>query len=126
MVTASHNPKRDNGFKVYWGNGAQIIPPHDSNISHHIQENMKPWQAFDLNGVPSHPLAKDVTDEVTDAYFTAIRSLSTRHDLNASSTVKTAYTGTYLTQIPPLFIFTSLLTSNSYAWCWSEMDSSFF
>ena len=33
MVTASHNPKMDNGFKVYWGNGSQIIPPHDIEIA---------------------------------------------------------------------------------------------
>ncbi|OLQ94196.1 phosphoglucomutase [Vibrio ponticus] len=36
VVTASHNPPEYNGFKVYWENGAQIIPPHDSGIAHHI------------------------------------------------------------------------------------------
>jgi len=36
VVTASHNPPEYNGFKVYWENGAQIIPPHDSGIAAEI------------------------------------------------------------------------------------------
>jgi len=37
VVTASHNPPQYNGYKVYWENGAQIIPPHDSGIAAKIE-----------------------------------------------------------------------------------------
>ncbi len=40
MVTASHNPPQDNGYKVYWGNGAQIIPPHDTGIAEAIDADL--------------------------------------------------------------------------------------
>lgn len=38
VVTASHNPPEYNGFKVYWENGAQIIPPHDAGIAEKIEQ----------------------------------------------------------------------------------------
>ncbi|ODV92184.1 hypothetical protein CANCADRAFT_30426 [Tortispora caseinolytica NRRL Y-17796] len=55
MITASHNPAQDNGYKVYWENASQIIPPHDSNIAKCITENLKPltWDkgAADIMGI---------------------------------------------------------------------------
>ena len=46
MVTASHNPKADNGFKLYGSNGCQIIPPHDTGIASAILESLKPMHNY--------------------------------------------------------------------------------
>jgi phosphoglucomutase len=37
MITASHNPKEYNGFKVYWNDGAQLVPPHDVKVVEHAR-----------------------------------------------------------------------------------------
>jgi phosphoglucomutase len=51
MVTASHNPKDDNGYKVYGSNGCQINTPEDEAISAMIKKNLVPrtWAIPDLN-----------------------------------------------------------------------------
>ncbi|KAK6459751.1 Phosphoglucomutase/phosphomannomutase [Scheffersomyces xylosifermentans] len=81
MVTASHNPARDNGYKVYYGNGCQIIPPHDEGIAESIDKNLKPWleeKVWDitgnfLRGIQSKLLVP-VKDEVSGKYIEAISS----------------------------------------------------
>lgn len=81
MVTASHNPAKDNGYKVYYGNGCQIIPPHDVGIAASIDQNLKPWldrKVWDIKdnfqkGLESAKL-KSVKPELTDAYVEAVTS----------------------------------------------------
>lgn len=93
MVTASHNPKQDNGFKVYWSNGAQIIPPHDANISAAIEANLEPWQLYDIGAVVEDGNACDVTDIVAEAYFEQITKMCLRKAKNPKSPLRVAYTG---------------------------------
>ena len=38
IITASHNPKEYNGYKAYWDDGAQMIPPHDANTIKYVNE----------------------------------------------------------------------------------------
>jgi len=53
QITASHNPKDDNGYKLFGSSGAQIIPPMDSDIEDSILKNLSPWKSalecLDLN-----------------------------------------------------------------------------
>jgi phosphoglucomutase/phosphomannomutase len=72
MITASHNPKEYNGYKVYWQDGAQILSPHDQNILAHIK-------AIDGFSSPlkSNPDLIHVIDETLDnSYLDAIRPLA--------------------------------------------------
>ena len=68
VVTASHNPPADNGYKVFLGDGAQIVPPHDTGISARIDE-IDPV-AVDL-APHDHPLIESVGSELIDAYIAA-------------------------------------------------------
>lgn len=80
MVTASHNPAKDNGYKVYYGNGCQIIPPHDLGIAAKIEQNLVPWsklvwevkQNF-ARGIESGKL-KSVKGELTEWYAEVVAS----------------------------------------------------
>ena len=70
MITASHNPPQDNGYKLYLGDGAQIVPPVDGAISAHIDA---------VGSVSSLPLADDpiavLDDKVVEAYLDGAMAL---------------------------------------------------
>lgn len=72
MVTASHNPPQDNGYKVYLGDGAQIVPPHDTGISAQIDLAPEEVPVAD----PDDPLISTLGDEVLEAYLAAVRRAS--------------------------------------------------
>jgi len=77
MVTASHNPPEYNGYKVYWGNGAQIIPPHDAGIAASI-EKVEPADQVKLlreRDARAQKLWSDLGEEMEDAYLRAIATL---------------------------------------------------
>ncbi|MSZ75893.1 MAG: phospho-sugar mutase [Actinobacteria bacterium] len=64
MVTASHNPPEDNGYKVYLGDGSQIVPPADAEIARRIAEVGA--QADIVRGGPGRVLGEDLVDRYLD------------------------------------------------------------
>jgi phosphomannomutase len=70
VVTASHNPPQDNGYKVYLGDGSQIVPPADTEISARIDEVAK----HNLDDVPRSGRYEVLGEELVDAYVDRIAS----------------------------------------------------
>uniref|UniRef100_A0A8C4RRP8 Phosphoglucomutase 2 n=1 Tax=Erpetoichthys calabaricus TaxID=27687 RepID=A0A8C4RRP8_ERPCA len=96
MVTASHNPKQDNGYKVYWSNGSQIIPPHDAGIASAIEENLEPWpQSWDEMLIKDSPLLKDPYAEINRHYFQDIQQHCFHRNINKTSKEKFVHTSVH-------------------------------
>ncbi|WP_341933931.1 phospho-sugar mutase [Microbacterium sp. LWO14-1.2] len=76
MVTASHNPPNDNGYKVYLGGadqGSQIVSPADAEIAAHIQRIA---DAGDVTALPRSTSYETAGEEVVEAYVTATASVA--------------------------------------------------
>lgn len=91
MITASHNPSRYNGYKVYWENGAQIIPPNDRGIADEIE------RAPEANRIPRISVAEARASELVrgadslrDSYVeriaTEVRPLEGKQDVRIAYT----------------------------------------
>ncbi|MGZ4443086.1 MAG: phospho-sugar mutase [Nocardioidaceae bacterium] len=83
MVTASHNPPQDNGYKVYLGDGSQIVPPADAGISAQIDA---------VGRLEDVPMASDwarLGDEVVEDY---LRDVSRLVDPDGPRDLRTVYT----------------------------------
>lgn len=78
VITASHNPREYNGYKVYWEDGAQITPPHDKNILAEVAK----VTSFDLVKTMDEVKAKEaglyqeIDQEIDDAYMAELKKQS--------------------------------------------------
>ncbi len=93
VVTASHNPPEYNGFKVYWENGAQIIPPHDSGIAAEIEKAAtKPVPLMSLDDAEKHGLLVWLKDDYYQSYRSTMNTNPLLANHTAPESIGVAYT----------------------------------
>jgi len=99
VLTASHNPPEYNGYKVYWADGGQIVPPHDSGIIGNVNSLDFSEIKFDSN----EDLIETIGATVDDAFIEASvknGSLSDKIDRKNLKIVFTSLHGTSIVSVP--------------------------
>lgn len=101
VITASHNPKEYNGYKAYWNDGAQVIPPHDENII----EEVNKITSFELIKFDSNPnLTHTINTDVEEAYYQELLKLIPNPDIvskhKSIPIVFSSIHGTGITMVP--------------------------
>lgn len=78
VITASHNPREYNGYKVYWEDGAQITPPHDKNIQKEVSEvqDFAQIKTITRKEAEAEGLYRIIGQEVDDAYLEELKKQS--------------------------------------------------
>jgi phosphoglucomutase len=101
VCTASHNPKEYNGYKAYWNDGGQLVPPHDKNV---IKEVEKIASVDDVKWSGGESNITIVGKELDEAYIEMVKSLSIYPEVIAKQhDLKIVYTpihGTGITMVP--------------------------
>ncbi|MEJ1238164.1 phospho-sugar mutase [Chryseolinea sp. T2] len=101
VVTASHNPKEYNGYKAYWNDGAQVVPPHDKNI---ITE-VKAISSFDqVKFEANKSLISTIGPEVEKAYYEEVKKhIPNKETIARHSNIPLVYSsihGAGITMVP--------------------------
>ena len=78
VITASHNPKEYNGYKVYWEDGGQIIAPHDKNI---INEVQKIQNIGEVNFNGDDQKIESIGENIDQVYLDHLKTLSLNPDI---------------------------------------------
>lgn len=73
VLTASHNPKEYNGYKVYWNDGGQLVPPHDKNVIEEVQK-ISSVSEVKFSGNPENITM--IGKEIDEAYKAVLMKLS--------------------------------------------------
>lgn len=99
VLTASHNPPEYNGYKVYWGDGGQIVPPHDAGIIGNVNALDFSEIKFDANEDLIETIGKDVDDAFIKA---SVKNgcLSETIDRKNLKIVFTSLHGTSIVSVP--------------------------
>ncbi len=99
MITASHNPKEYNGYKVFWEGGGQVVSPHDKAI----MEEVKKITSFDQVKIAREksPLIEIIDPELDDEYLEAIHKLQIdpKEDKKVGDQLKITYSALHGTGI---------------------------
>ncbi|MDR2485712.1 MAG: phospho-sugar mutase [Treponema sp.] len=93
VVTASHNPAQYNGYKAYWNDGSQVIPPHDTGIIEEVN-GVSDIKEIDRQDALSKGLLKIIDKEIDEPYQAMVRSRLFRPELIKAKAgeVKIVYT----------------------------------
>ncbi len=118
-VTASHNPPEYNGYKVYWEDGAQITPPHDTGIMDEVKKvtDYAAVKTMALEEAKAAGLYQTIGADIDDAYIAELKKLVLHQDCidKVGAELKIVYTPLHGTgNIPVRRVLSELGFKNVY------------